>query len=127
MGRHRRARPLGGARRLAWAGEEHGADKQTELKLALFRAHFNERRKMDDRAVLLEVCEGIGLGRIAAEAALDSEEIAHKVRTEERAAWDLNITGVPAMIIENKFMIPGAQPAEAYANALRRIAERVPA
>ena len=112
---------------LAWAGEEFGADKQTELKLALFRAHFNERRKMDDRDVLLDVATGVGLDRSAAEAALDSEEIAHKVRTEERAAWDLNITGVPAMIIENKYMIPGAQPAEAYANALRRVAEKVPA
>ena len=32
---------------------------------------------------------------------------------EDEAAWDLNITGVPAMVVENKFMIPGAQPAEA--------------
>jgi predicted DsbA family dithiol-disulfide isomerase len=37
----------------------------------------------------------------------------------------MNITGVPAMIVAEKFMIPGAQPAEAYVNALRRVAEKV--
>ncbi|MEZ5681955.1 MAG: DsbA family oxidoreductase [Erythrobacter sp.] len=109
---------------LTWAGEEFGPEKQTELKLALFRAHFNQRRRIGEREVLLEVVKSVGIDRNAAEAALDSDELAHKVRAEERAAWDLNITGVPAMIVENKYMIPGAQPAEAYANALRRVAER---
>ncbi|MEX0342774.1 MAG: DsbA family protein, partial [Erythrobacter sp.] len=107
--------------------EEHGPAKQTELKLALFRAHFNERREIADHSVLLDVAQSVGLDRAACETALASEELAHKVRAEERAAWDLNITGVPAMIVENKFMIPGAQPPEAYADALRRVAEKVPA
>ncbi|MBX7500245.1 DsbA family oxidoreductase [Qipengyuania sp. YG27] len=112
---------------LTWAGETFGPEKQTELKLALFRAHFNLRREIDDEGVLLDVAAGVGLDRGEAEAALASEEWAHKVRTEERAAWDLNITGVPAMVVEHKFMIPGAQPPEAYATALRRVAEKVPA
>ena len=112
---------------LTWAGEEHGAARQTELKLALFRAHFNERRKIADHDVLLDVAEAAGFDRAGAEAALASEELAHKVRAEERAAWDLNITGVPAMVVENKFMIPGAQPPEAYADALRRVAEKAAA
>ena len=112
---------------LTWAGEEHGAAKQTELKLALFRAHFNERREIADHAVLLDIAQSVGLDRAAAEAALANEEIAHKTRAEERAAWDLNITGVPAMVVENKFMIPGAQPPEAYADALRRVAAKIPA
>jgi len=112
---------------LTWASEEHGAAKQTELKLALFQAHFNERRKIADHDVLLDVAEAVGFDRAGAQAALASEELAHKVRAEERAAWDLNITGVPAMVVENKFMIPGAQPPEAYANALRRVAEKTAA
>jgi len=110
---------------LTWAGEEHGPAKQTELKLALFKAHFNQRRKIADHAVLLDVADSVGLDRAAAQAALASEEIAHKTRAEERAAWDLNISGVPAMVVENKFMIPGAQPPEAYVTALRRVAEKV--
>lgn len=112
---------------LTWAGEEHGAEKQTELKLALFAAHFNHRRRIGEQDVLLDVAEEVGLDRAGAEAALASEEYAQKVRLEERAAWDMNITGVPAMVVEGKFLIPGAQAPEVYANALRRVAEKVAA
>ena len=112
---------------LTWALEEHGAEKQTALKLALFEAHFNHRRRIGERAVLLDVIEDVGLDREVAAAALDSEEVARKTRVEERAAMEMNITGVPAMIVEGRFMIPGAQPPEAYVNALRRVAERTSA
>ena len=37
---------------------------------------------------------------------------------------EMNITGVPAMLVEGRFIIPGAQPPEAYSNALRRVAEK---
>ena len=112
---------------LTWAGEEHGPVRQTALKLALFRAHFNQRRALGDEAVLLDIAEEEGFERDAAAAALASEEWGRKVRAEQQAAWDFNITGVPAMIVENKFMIPGAQPPEAYADALRRVAEKTAA
>ena len=112
---------------LTWALEEHGAEKQTALKLALFEAHFNHRRRIGERAVLLDVIEEVGLDREVAAAALDSEEVARKTRVEECAAMEMNITGVPAMIVEGRFMIPGAQPPEAYVNALRRVAERTSA
>ena len=32
----------------------------------------------------------------------------------------MNITGVPAMVVNGKYMIPGAQEPEVYANVLRR-------
>ena len=111
-------------RLLTWALEEHGPKAQTRLKLALFEAHFNHRRRIGERDVLLDVAEGAGLDPDAAAAALDREDIARKTRTEEQAAMEMNITGVPAMLVEGRFIIPGAQPPEAYANALRRVAER---
>lgn len=111
-------------RLLTWAGETLGAEKQTQLKLALFKAHFNERRRIGEREVLLGVAESVGIDREAAAGALDDEEVARKTRAEERAAWDMNISGVPAMILEGRFIVPGAQPPEAYANALRRVAEK---
>ncbi len=101
-----------------------GADKQMALKLALFRAHFNERRPIGERDVLLDIVEAEGIDREAASAALDDEALAACVRAEERQAFDSNITGVPAMIVEGKFLIPGAQQPDVYVNALRRVAER---
>lgn len=110
---------------LTWALDTAGPEKQTELKLALFRAHFNERRNIGARDVLLDVAESVGLDRAGALAALTDPDIAAHVRAEERQAWDMNITGVPAMVIEGKFLIPGAQAPEAYVTALRRVAEKV--
>ncbi|ABC63804.1 DsbA family oxidoreductase [Erythrobacter litoralis] len=112
---------------LTWALETAGPEKQTELKLALFRAHFNERRNIGQRDVLLDVAESVGLDRAGALAALNDMELAQRVRAEERKAWDLNISGVPAMVVEGKFMIPGAQPPETYVNVLRRVAEKTEA
>ena len=112
---------------LTWALEEYGTKAQTRLKLALFEAHFNQRRRIGDRDVLLDIASEAGLNREAAAAALGSEAVARKTRAEQRAAMEMNITGVPAMIVEGRFMIPGAQPPEAYVSALRRVAEKVPA
>ncbi len=109
---------------LTWAGEAHGYDRQTALKLALFAAHFNQRRPIGESAVLLDIAEETGFDRAEAQAALASEDIAHKTRAEERAAWDLNISGVPGMVVADKFLIPGAQPPEAYVDVLRRVVEK---
>lgn len=110
---------------LTWAGEQFGAQRQTDLKLALFKAHFNDRRPIGTHTVLLDIAEEQGFSRHEAELALNGEEISHRVRAEERAAWDLNITGVPAMIIEGKFLVPGAQAPETYIDILRRIDEKL--
>ncbi|MBU0669109.1 MAG: DsbA family protein, partial [Alphaproteobacteria bacterium] len=96
----------------------------TALKLALFEAHFNRRRPIGESEVLLDIAEETGFDRPEALAALASEDIAHKTRAEERAAWDLNISGVPAMVLADKFLIPGAQPPEAYVDMLRRVVEK---
>ncbi|TWJ06998.1 DsbA family oxidoreductase [Altererythrobacter ishigakiensis] len=109
---------------LTWALEEAGPKVQTDLKLALFKAHFNERRNVSDETVLLDIAASVGLHRQAAKAALADEDLEARVIAEERQAWDLNISGVPAMIVNGKFMIPGAQAPETYVNALRRVAEK---
>ena len=110
---------------LTWAGEAHGSERQTALKLALFAAHFHHRRTIGEREELLAIAVEQGFDRKGAEAALDSSELAQKVRAEERAAWDMNITGVPAMIVAGKFLIPGAQSSEVYVDTLRRVAQKL--
>ena len=109
---------------LGFTLEQAGPQVQTALKLALFKAHFNERRRLNDRDVLLDIAADVGIHREAAKAALDDPGLEARVVAEERQAWDLNISGVPAMIVNGKFMIPGAQGAETYANALRRVADK---
>lgn len=109
---------------LALALEQMGPEVQTALKLALFEAHFNHRRDLSDAQVLLDIAASVGLHREAAKAALDDDALEARVVAEERQAWGLNITGVPAMIVQGKFLIPGAQAPGVYVNALRRVAEK---
>ncbi len=112
---------------LTWALEAAGPEAQTRLKLALFRAHFNERRNVSDHEVLLDIAASVGLHREAAKAALADADLEARVVAEEQMAWDMNISGVPAMVIEGKFLVPGAQSPETYVNVLRRVAEKTAA
>ena len=109
---------------LGFALEQAGPEMQTRLKLALFKAHFNKRQRIGEREVLLDIAAAVGLHREAARAALDDAELEARVVAEERQAWDMNISGVPAMIVNGKFLIPGAQAPETYVNAIRRVAEK---
>ena len=109
---------------LRWALDDAGPARQTQLKLALFRAHFQQRRPIGDREVLLDVAEEAGLDRSEAQAALDDPSLGETVRAEERQAWEMNISGVPAMIFDGKFLVPGAQGPETYADVLRKVVAR---
>ncbi len=111
-------------RLLAMALRDHGAELQVRLKRALFDAHFQQRRRMNDPLVLTDIAVAAGLNRAEAAAALTDPELDAIVEAGERQAWDWNIAGVPAMVVNGKYMIPGAQDAATYANALRRVVAR---
>ncbi|MBK6708643.1 MAG: DsbA family oxidoreductase [Sphingomonadales bacterium] len=111
---------------LTRVGSEHGWQKQTELKLALFSAYFQQGKDVSDRAVLLDVAEGIGLDRAACEAWLADEILAREVRGEESYWINENVAGVPAIIFDDKYMVPGAQSAETFAQVIGKVlAKRV--
>ncbi len=109
---------------LLWTLAQYGPEKQTELKLTLFDAHFQQRRNVSDPAVLADLAESIGIDRAQVTAALDNAVLGQQVLEEQRMAYDMNVTGVPAMVVNGKYMIPGAQEPETYANALRRVITR---
>ena len=109
---------------LKWALIEVGPEVQNQLKLALFDAHFQQRRNVSDPQVLVELAVSQGLGADGARAALSDETLGAIVRQEEAQAFEMNISGVPAMIVQGKYMIPGAQEPEVYVNALRRVAAK---
>lgn len=108
-------------RLLAWAGETGG---QTALKLALFQAYFKDQLNISDDDVLLNVVEAAGLDRAAAETALADPRYEAQV-AQELHYWDMqNITGVPAFIINGKYMIPGAQEVETFVRVFEKVLEK---
>ncbi|MFT5311744.1 MAG: putative DsbA family dithiol-disulfide isomerase [Paraglaciecola sp.] len=109
-------------RLLHWA-KEHG--KQSELKLALFDLYFQQNGNPSDHVQLLAVAERVGLPRAQAEEILISSKYEPEVRELQRHYQQAGISSVPAVIVNNKHLISGGQPAEVFEQALRDIAKEV--
>jgi predicted DsbA family dithiol-disulfide isomerase len=106
-------------RLLHWAAEE---GRQRELKLALFEAYFTQCRSLADHEVLADAAEVAGLDRGAAIEVLDSDRYTAEVRDAEGKWRAKGISGVPAIIINDRYLISGGQPAEVFEQAIRQIA-----
>lgn len=106
---------------LSVVGSERGWKAQTALKLALFTAYFQDRRDVSDEAVLLDILEAQGMERAVAAAWMSDDALTESVRAEEAYWLDQNITGVPAVIFDGKFMVPGAQSAETFADVIAKV------
>jgi predicted DsbA family dithiol-disulfide isomerase len=91
---------------------------------ALFRAYFEDGRDIGAEAVLLDIAAEAGLDRDEAAAALGDEAVRRTVVAAEGRAGELGISGVPFFIVERAFAVSGAQPADAWVEALQKIAAR---
>ena len=108
-------------RLLQWAGTI-GLAEQRALKEALFRAHFTDTLPLSDAEVLADAAEAAGLDRAEAQAVLADGLYAAEVRDAEALWRARGITGVPAVVVEGKWLISGGQPAAVFEEALRKIA-----
>ena len=104
---------------LKWA-EEHG--RGHDLQMALFAAFFAERLDLNDPAVLARVAARIGLDGDEALAILTDGRYAEDVRQDEQFWISRGIEGVPAMIIDEKYLVVGAQGVDNYRSILEKIA-----
>jgi len=106
-------------RLLHWAGLEGRA---AELKRALLRAYHGEGRNPGAKEVLVELAGQVGLDPTRANAILASDEFALEVRERENFWRQNGVNGVPFVVVNNAYAIEGAQPPEAFEQALRKIA-----
>jgi len=107
---------------LRWALADQGPEAQTRLKLALLKAHFQQRRNVSDREVLLDVAAAEGFDRVKAAEALADEALAIAVRTEEQRGRQAGINSVPSFVIAGKYLFQGAREPADYAGILRQVA-----
>jgi len=109
------------AHRLIRWGESNG--RADEIVEALFVAYFAQARDVGDIDVLADVAGHAGLDAAAARAYLESDEDDALVREEDAFARKVGIDGVPAFVIERKYLISGAQPPETFADVFRQVRE----
>lgn len=106
-------------RLLHWAGL---VGNQRALKMALFTAYFTDGENPSDRTVLLAAAAQAGLDSAEAARVLDEGRYAEAVRAEEALWQSRGIQSVPAIVIDERYLISGGQPPEAFEQALRQIA-----
>ena len=106
-------------RLLHWAEIE---GHQAALKHALFDAYFTDQQDPSNHDVLVAAAEKAGLDGAAARDVLASGQYAEEVRRTEQLWQARGISAVPAIVIDDRYLISGGQPPEAFEQALRRIA-----
>ncbi|RPF32541.1 DsbA family oxidoreductase [Streptomyces sp. TLI_185] len=105
--------------RLLHFAKEQG--KQDELIQNLYKANFAEERSVftegDERLVELAVAVGLEADDVR-KVLTDPTAYADAVRADEREAAELGANGVPFFVLDRKFGVSGAQPAEVFTQAL---------
>lgn len=111
-------------RLLHWAGlpATLPAGRQTALKKALLKAYFTDGESPESHDLLLRLCGEVGLDVALARDILSGSDYAAEVRERERLYTGSGINSVPAVIINDKYLISGGQPVEVFEQALRKIA-----
>jgi predicted DsbA family dithiol-disulfide isomerase len=103
------------AHRLIWLAEKHGV--QDAVVEALFRAYFTEGRDISNRQTLIDVVATAGLDRHQAEGVLNGDEGMQAIREAHEQSRRFRVEGVPFFIINEKIILSGAQPPEAFLEA----------
>ena len=119
MGKRNRIYNTFDAHRLLHWAEFEG--RQWALKHALFAAYFTAGKNPSDRDVLVDIAAQVGLDAARARQILDSNLYADEVHARERFYIDLGIEAVPAVIINDRHLVQGGQPAEVFERAIRQL------
>ena len=94
--------------------------RQAQLVERLHRAYFTEQRSVFDASSLTELAVEVGLDRAEVERVLAGNDFDDVVTEDEATARELGANGVPFFVIDRRYGISGAQPAELITDALNQ-------
>jgi len=119
--RARRVNTFDAHRLIAWAATR--PEGQGPVVERLFRAYFTDGADLSDHTTLVGLAAAAGADGTAA-AVLAGDAFTDDVRADERSARDRDITGVPAFVVNERVLIPGAQDVDTMVRILERVAAR---
>lgn len=93
-------------RLIRWAGT---AGCQSEMVDILFRRYFTDAQDIGDRAVLLDAASEAGMDTDIVEDLLARGADVELIRREDALAREMGIQGVPSFVINEKWVMVGAQ------------------
>jgi predicted DsbA family dithiol-disulfide isomerase len=91
---------------------------QHELKDRLLTAYLTEGETVGRAEVLQRLASEVGLDDVEVKEALAGDAYADAVREDERQAMAYGIRGVPFFVLDGRYGISGAQPADVLGQAL---------
>ena len=102
------------------AGEE---GFQSEAKEILLKAYFTDAKDLKDPKILADLFASYGWDEAKIKDILADDDLGYAVRQEIAHYQQMGVSGVPYFIINNKYGISGAQPAEVFVQALTQVRE----
>jgi predicted DsbA family dithiol-disulfide isomerase len=96
------------------------SDRQSELMERLQRAYFTEQDSIFDHDALTRLAVEAGLDPAEVAEVLASDRYRDHVETDEAMARSIGATGVPLFVVDRRYGISGAQPAETITDVLER-------
>lgn len=109
------------AHRMIHLAAAHGL--QDAAKERLMRAYFTESEPIGDPDTLGRLMAEIGIDADEARAVLRGDAYSDAVRADEQLAYRIGIQGVPFFVLNRRYGVSGAQPAEVLLEALTRSEE----
>ena len=112
--------------RLALEGAKYAEEKGVgeAYHEAMFRAHFIEDRDFGDLQILADLAEEVGLNRAEFVEVVEKGVYAEQVELDAAQAHVYGINGVPATLIQQKYLVSGAQPFEALQDIVQQVKNR---
>jgi predicted DsbA family dithiol-disulfide isomerase len=100
------------AHRSAKVVERLAPDQVNAYNMALFAAYFEHDLDISQEDVLVQVAEGLGIDGAALRAGLAAGEGREQVFEEQQFARSAQISGVPAFVFMDKYLVTGVRPAD---------------
>jgi len=97
-----------------------GRGIQDAMKERLLSAYLSEGEPIGNGETLVRLAGEAGLDDAEVRAVLDSNRYADAVRADERQAAALGATGVPFFVVDRRYAVAGAQPADVLLEVLEK-------
>ncbi len=107
------------AHRLAHFAKKHG--KAAELTERLMKAYFTDGLNIGDHQTLVRLAGEVGLDENEVTALLEGNEYQDEAHADQGEGARIGVRGVPFFVFDQKYAVSGAQPSEAFKEALEKV------